>query len=631
MSFIHPSKSSVAATPSVTNGETRSTFSLPQKIEEKVSKNLEKAKLVEDSRPVCRARRDLAPSCFSPAERKYGWGNYRPLANYTSNENDASSYSQSSREIEEDVCFPRVPMRVRVNDIDFDKIDEFISDTTKEYARVKTDRKEMAATSVFELSNVSSRHDGIVASRSSSERNPAHAFGSEGDDSSGDVQFAEENHLCKDIPNRFSIFSTGSQETVHAPDIPSLLGPDQTAKDLFNGGAPTWWLDCACPTDAEMRMLTTAFGIHPLTAEDIRMQEPREKVELFKNYYFVSFHTFENDRESEDFLDLIKVYVVVFREGILSFHFAPISHAANVRRRVRHLRNYVEVSADWICYALVDDITDSFAPAITSIEYEADAIEDSVFARELDFPSMLMRIGDARRRVMALMRLLMNKADVIKMFAKRCQEHDSNSPTRHLATAKPSDTHLGDFLTSNPAPLGNSDTASVHLSSPANSTRPSGDIALYLDDIQDHIVTMYQNLLAYEKIFSRSHSNYLAQLQAFSLNSNNRINEMLSKVTVLGTIFVPLNVVTGLFGMNVTVPGEAQGNVKWFFGILGIMVLFVIVVTLVSRWWLRQPLVYNQAGFGIVQGPLLPHSKKGTARSASKSVRSMPSKRYNYT
>ena len=47
------------------------------------------------------------------------------------------------------------------------------------------------------------------------------------------------------------------------------------------GERPTWWLDILSPTEAEMKVLAKAFGIHPLTAEDIMLQEAREKVELF--------------------------------------------------------------------------------------------------------------------------------------------------------------------------------------------------------------------------------------------------------------------------------------------------------------------------------------------------------------
>lgn len=431
------------------------------------------------------------------------------------------------------------------------------------------------------------------------------------------------------LPERFSFFSTKLEETIHSPDLPSLTEDNQSIREVFNNGEGTWWLDCSCPTDLEMKVLSKAFGLHPLTSEDIRVQESREKVELFKNYYFVCFHTFEPDKESEDYLEPINVYIVVFREGILSFHFSPVNHPANVRRRVRQLRDYVDVSADWICYAIIDDITDAFIPVITAIEYEADAIEDSVFvARETDFGTMLQRIGESRRKVMTLMRLLSGKADVIKMFAKRCQDEVYSASSQHpsqanLPSLSPNDTggilhqhspppHAPGFshdgtagISFGPKPgappnMMASNQYQFHL--PGNITQPRADIALYLGDIQDHVVTMFQNLLAYEKIFSRSHSNYLAQLQVESVNSNNKVTTMLSQVTLIGTLLLPLNLVTGLFGMNVTVPGQDTGELSWFFGILGVMLCIIFTFFMLARIWLRRLLNPEPApsppGFG---------------------------------
>ena len=153
------------------------------------------------------------------------------------------------------------------------------------------------------------------------------------------------------------------------------------------------------------------------------MKETREKVELFKNYYFVCFHTFDGDKDSEEFLEPVNIYLVVFRDGILSFHFRPIAHSLNVRRRIRQLMDYVTVTSDWICYAIIDDITDSFAPIMRFIEIETDVIEDSIFtAREEDFSPMLMRIGKTRRNVMSvLLRLMSGKADVIKNVCQALQ------------------------------------------------------------------------------------------------------------------------------------------------------------------------------------------------------------------
>ena len=122
---------------------------------------------------------------------------------------------------------------------------------------------------------------------------------------------------------------------------------------------------------------------------------------------------------------------------------------------------------------------------------------------------------------MGLLRLMGNKADVVKGLAKRCNENGRVAPT--------------------------------------------SDIGLYLSDIQDHLITMTQNLNHYEKILSRSHSNYLAQISIEMTDANNQINDVLSKLTALGTVLIPMNLVTGLWGMNVHVPGQdVQVGVRCF-------------------------------------------------------------------
>lgn len=44
----------------------------------------------------------------------------------------------------------------------------------------------------------------------------------------------------------------------------------------------------------------------------------------------------------------------------------------------------------------------------------------------------------------------------------------------------------------------------------------------------------------YEKILSRSHSNYLAQISIEMTDANNQINDVLSKLTALGTVLIPV-------------------------------------------------------------------------------------------
>jgi magnesium transporter len=275
------------------------------------------------------------------------------------------------------------------------------------------------------------------------------------------------------------------------PLAPSPSPPASGGKQKIYGPRPVFWLDVLCPTETEMRVLSKTFGIHPLTAEDIMMQESREKVELFKNYYFVTYLSLEQDVNSEDHMEPVNLYIIVFREGILTFHFSQTPHPANVRRRIRQLSDYLFLSTDWISYALIDDVTDAYVPLVQRIEEEVDRIDQSILdMHNHDEPSdamrtirnklgqimsdrddattekepadsardhkdMLRHVGHWRKKVMGMYRLLGTKADVIKGFAKRCNEQWE--------------------------------------------VAPRSEIGLYLGDIQDHIVTMTGNLSHYEK------------------------------------------------------------------------------------------------------------------------------------
>ncbi|KAK5114182.1 hypothetical protein LTR62_002752 [Meristemomyces frigidus] len=375
-------------------------------------------------------------------------------------------------------------------------------------------------------------------------------------------------HAAHQQPDTLSVHqeNNGGKQSPSASHVttgantPQPIDESSTPRQKRFGAKPTFWLDVLSPSEEEMKVLARAFGIHQLTVEDIMMQEQREKVELFSKYYFVNYRSFEQDQESEDHLEPVNMYIVVFREGVITFHHSMTPHPANVRRRIRQLNDYMSPSADWISYGIIDDVTDAYLPLVQSIEEEVDDIDDVILGMHEKEKSskktaekvtksaasqsekgntqadqeaenekvssdpggdMLRRVGECRKRVMSLYRLLGNKADVIKGFAKRCNEHWQ--------------------------------------------VAPRSEIGLYLGDIQDHIVTMTGNLSHYENLLSRAHSNYLAQI---SIRMNVRAEQtadVLGKLTVLGTIVLPMNIVTGLWGMNVWVPGQdAEDNLTWF-------------------------------------------------------------------
>ncbi|KAI9371106.1 stretch-activated Ca2+-permeable channel component-domain-containing protein [Aspergillus egyptiacus] len=435
----------------------------------------------------------------------------------------------------EDTCVPPFEEPGRIPVIDYEELEEFVA--LNRMAKPSITRRKHSLSSQNRYSRVS--HDlrpnaekttNVDEKRASSaERSSEDLMSPKFNENIFSDKLNNEGLLEKlkneNDPTRFGFFSSESQSTVHAAELGDLVLPGDTFRDLFQLGPDggVWWLDVLNPTEAEVSALSRAFSIHPLTTEDILTQESREKVELFKQYYFVCFRTFyQLDKTSERFMEPVNFYMVVFRDGVLSFSFTENPHAANVRRRIGKLRDYVALSSDWICYAMI------FGPAIREIEVETEAIEDLVFiARMDDFESFLPRIGNLRKKVMSLMRLLGGKADVIRGFSKRCNEQYS--------------------------------------------VTPRGDIGLYLGDIQDHVVTMMSNLAHFEKMLSRSHTNYLAQLNVTNLVLGNHANKVLSKVTLIATILVPMNLICGLFGMNVHVPGQDVPGYGWFFGIVGVL------------------------------------------------------------
>ncbi|GJJ77328.1 magnesium transporter [Entomortierella parvispora] len=432
-----------------------------------------------------------------------------------------SSYDFSSRRhsvAEEDVCYPIQSSNL---DIDYGSLEEYIrqeqintqkmmaeeesparvrtkSGTSGLLSRIKTSALATSFGSSGPLSAQAAKevNYGSMSGRTETVLDRTYSLFGERDRS----------QVPLDDAYRFTLYSTASV-TVHAQTLGEIPPRGQTLSSMLQAGC--FWLDVLAPTDSEIRMLSQVFRIHPLTTEDILMEEGREKCEMFLNYYFVCFRTFVLDPTSHNYLQPLSVYTLVFPNGIISYHFRPVPHCRNVRKRIRHLKERMEVTPDWINYAIIDDIVDTFAPLIRQVEIEVDMIDELVLIlKESEQADMLRRIGNCRKRVMSLLRLLTGKADVIKGLIKRYEGRMGR--------------------------------------------KGMGEIGLFMGDIQDHIITMLQNLSHYEKILSRSHSNYLAQINIEMTSASNETNDVLTKLTVLGSILLPMNLVTGLWEMAPT-------------------------------------------------------------------------------
>ena len=273
------------------------------------------------------------------------------------NENDGASFAGSNKSAEEDVCFPMHPSGDSPDlEIDFEYLDDFIAE---EECRAKTPPKNQPPPRVFHdlrspktVQSPTITADGDIVS--------AESLSLDEKETKVDAGFTEayETTPQADI-NRFEYFSSLGESTIHAAEFGDLILPGEDIRTLFTlpqgedeDGA--WWLNMNNPTEEEIRAICKAFRVHPLTIEDIGTQEAREKIELFPSYYFACFRSFQvQDLEDGQQYEPFNIYVVVFRQGTLSFSFSPNSHAAHVRKRITMLKDYVALSSDWICYALM--------------------------------------------------------------------------------------------------------------------------------------------------------------------------------------------------------------------------------------------------------------------------------------
>lgn len=350
---------------------------------------------------------------------------------------------------------------------------------------------------------------------------------------------AQEAALMRKVFNVNAKFTFYSQNTkLVQGDALSMLGNGM----ISNMGDDFFWLDVCNPSEADLRILSSIFGLHPLTTEDIAMNEAREKAELYDSYLFTCFKSFVQDYNSESYLSEIFLYIVTFPTCLLSIHYTPIPHTLNVLLRLHTAPvSSVTLTSDWITYALLDDVMDAFIAVVKSMEYDVDCIDDLVLIlHESEQSDMLRRIRIASKKVTQLLRLLHFKGEVIKSLANR--------------------NRFGKFM------------------------KP--ETVLYLRDIKDHVLTLHYTLdMTYSKLHN-AHTIYLSQVSVELAQYGNTTNKIMKKLSGFAGIFLPITFITSLFGMNVRVPGqpgEEDGPLTWFLGLLGGMLVFSLVFYLIAK------------------------------------------------
>jgi magnesium transporter len=96
----------------------------------------------------------------------------------------------------------------------------------------------------------------------------------------------------------------------------------------------------------------------------------------------------------------------------------------------------------------------------------------------------------------------------------------------------------------------------------------SDEMAYRFRDVYDHVVRLAEEAILFQ-------DRVTGIIDVNMANISNRLNQVMKVLTVMSTIFLPLTVLTGMWGMNIPLPMLPGGPEAQFWWIAGIMVVMV--------------------------------------------------------
>jgi magnesium transporter len=93
----------------------------------------------------------------------------------------------------------------------------------------------------------------------------------------------------------------------------------------------------------------------------------------------------------------------------------------------------------------------------------------------------------------------------------------------------------------------------------------SEQMAYRFRDVHDHLVRLSDEAMFFQDRISGILDAHLSAV-------SNQLNAVMKVLTLISTIFLPLTVLTGMYGMNVTLPHMPGGDPWQFWWVVGIMV-----------------------------------------------------------
>ncbi len=292
------------------------------------------------------------------------------------------------------------------------------------------------------------------------------------------------------------------------------------------------WLDlCAEPPAQCEPILRDVFGFHPLAVDDALAESHHPKIDDWGEYLLVVLHGVVFDGQGEPQVHTQELDVFLGRSYVITYHAEAIAAVDRVwalsRRDERHLRH----GPDHLLYKLADELVADYMPAVEAIDEALDRIEDELFdGAGTAVPEDIFRL---KRGLLHLRRVIAPQREVLNKLAR------------------------GDF------PV-------VH-----------DDDRVFFRDVYDHLVRLYDITESLRDLVGDVLDSYLSVI-------NNRMSDVMKRLAVIATLFMPLSFLVGFFGMNFFQPVTSLDAWTDLPAFLVTLLILVVVPASMVTWMHRR-------------------------------------------
>lgn len=289
------------------------------------------------------------------------------------------------------------------------------------------------------------------------------------------------------------------------------------------------WENFIRPTETSVDYLSKKHKFHHLDLEDCLSKIQRAKIDEYDKYLFIVFHfpyyDSETDSIQQDEIDVFigQNYVITLSPGnkVLNKLFE------NVKRRKTLRQKMMGQTSGNLLYYIIDELFAACFPLLDNLTSEIDELETGVF--ELENPKdMLKEILSTKKDIINFKRIIIPQRTLVAQL-----EHKNKK-----------------FLPE--------------------------DLDVYFDDVVDKVEKIYNNTETLWEIVTSLHETNESIL---SHNTNNIIKVL----TIFSVIMLPLTLLTGFYGMNVSGLPAAEHPMAYAI-VGGVMVSIVIAMLALFKY-----------------------------------------------